>query len=80
MPEFFRFARLSDSILKRWRIQLALIGVVWTIVAVMRTLGPDQSTGIVLITTLLWVLVVLFFSFAILSHIELRRRKSESLG
>jgi Na+/H+-dicarboxylate symporter len=79
MPEFFRFARLSDSILKRWRIQLALIGVVWAIVAVMRTLGPDQSTGTVLITTLLWIVVVLFFSFAILAHIELRRRKSESL-
>lgn len=73
-----RFSPMDDRSLKRFRFQAIFIGIVWGIVAVIRTVGSDHSPVALLITVAVWIVFLGFFVASALAFTEVRRRKAES--
>lgn len=67
----------ETPMLRRLRVQQALLAVVWIILAVVRgTVLTDLPQT--LFTIMIWVLALFFAAFAITAHLEVRRRTKES--
>jgi hypothetical protein len=69
---------MDDRSLKRFRFQAIFIGIVWGIVAGIRTLGTDHSVGAIAITVAVWIVCIGFFTASVLAFTEVRRRAGES--
>lgn len=78
--ELPRFTPVDDRALKRFRFQAIFIGIVWGIVAGIRTAGLNHSGGVIVITVLLWIICVGFFIASALAFLEVSRRKTETLS
>lgn len=68
-----RFAALETRMLRRLRVQQALLALIWVILGVVR-FRVESSPAQAAITALIWILAIGFATFAVLIHLELRAR------
>jgi uncharacterized membrane protein YdjX (TVP38/TMEM64 family) len=71
-----RLSGIETSLLRRLRVQQLAIGIVWTIFAVVRFMTATEDSSWVF-TAVVIILAIGFFAFALLAHLEVRRRVRE---